>query len=146
MWSSPYAYLDLSKSVADAMPFFQDQEDHEAERLFWSQFSMRRRPLLLNEQMAEWAELHRLSRLAMKAVMDRLWPGGATANNYFRLVQQFLGVVSHINAMKRSVCIEGAQMALACVKTYWAGMEATAIATQNPAVGRFRLSTILKKS
>ena len=27
-------------------------------------------------------------------------------------------------------------MALACVKTYWREMEATAIATQNPAVGQ----------
>ena len=69
MWSSPYAYLDLSKSAADATQFFQAQEGHEAERLFWSQFSMPRRPLLLNEQMAEWAELHRISGLSMKAVM-----------------------------------------------------------------------------
>ena len=32
--------------------------------------------------------------------------------------------------------IEGARMALARVKTYWAEMEATAIATQSSAVGR----------
>ena len=32
--------------------------------------------------------------------------------------------------MKRSACIEGAQMAFACVKTYWADMEATRIATR----------------
>ena len=69
MWSSHYAYLDLSKSASDATQFFQAQEGHEAERLFWSQFSMPRRPLLLNEQMAEWAELHRISGLAMKAVV-----------------------------------------------------------------------------
>ena len=36
LWSSSDAYLDLSKSDADATQFFQDQEDHEAERLFWS--------------------------------------------------------------------------------------------------------------
>ena len=36
MWSSHNAYLDLSKSAADATQFFQDQEDHEVERLFWS--------------------------------------------------------------------------------------------------------------
>ena len=35
--------------------------------------------------------------------------------------------------MKRSACIEGARMALARVKTYWADMEATIIATQNAA-------------
>ena len=39
----------------------------------------------------------------------------------------------HINVVKRSVCIEGARMALARVKTYWTDMEATITATQNPA-------------
>ena len=38
-----------------------------------------------------------------------------------------------IHGAKRSACIEGARMALACVKTYWAEMEATAIATQRSA-------------
>ena len=36
MWSSPDAYLDLSKSTSDATQFFQAQEGHEAEHLFWS--------------------------------------------------------------------------------------------------------------
>ena len=38
----------------------------------------------------------------------------------------------HIDAIKRSACIEGAQVALARVKTYWAEMVATAIATRGP--------------
>ena len=42
----------------------------------------------------------------------------------------------HIDAMKRSACIEGARMALAHVKTYWVDMEATTIANQSSAVGR----------
>ena len=136
MWSSPDAYLDLSKSASDATQFFRAQEGHEAERLFWSQFSMPRRPLLLNEQMAEWAELHRISGLAMKAVVDRLWPGGPTANSYFGLVQQLVCVVSHIDAVKRSTCIEGARMALARVKTCWAKMKATDIAIGGPPKGQ----------
>ena len=41
-----------------------------------------------------------------------------------------------VDAMKKSACIEGARMALALVKTYWADMEATAIATQGSAAGR----------
>ena len=68
--------------------------------------------------------------------MDHLWLGGPRPNSYFSLVQQFLGVVPHIDAMKRSACIEGARMALARVKTYWAEMEATTIATQGSTVGR----------
>ena len=83
--------------------------------------------------MAEWAELHRLSGLAMRSVVDHLWLKGPRPNSYFGLVQRFLGDVPHINAAKRSACIEGARMALARVKTYWADMEATGIATQSPA-------------
>ena len=105
-------------SVADATEFFKDKKDHEVEKLFWSQFSAPTCPLLLNEQMAKWAELHRLSGLAMMSVVDHLWPGGPRPNSYFSLVQQFLGVVPRIDAMKRSACIEGARMAFACVKTY----------------------------
>ena len=86
--------------------------------------------------MAEWAELHRLSGLAMRSVVDHLWPEGPRPNSYFGLVQRFLGDVPHIDAMKRSACIEGAGMALARVKTYWAEMEATAIATPSSVVGR----------
>ena len=116
--------------------FFKDQKDQEVERLFWSQFSSPTCLLPLNERMAVWAELHRLSRLAMRSVVDHLRPKGPRPDSYFGLVQQFLGVVSHIDAMKRSACIEGARMALARVKTYWEEMEATTIATQSLAMGR----------
>ena len=68
--------------------------------------------------------------------MDHIWPQGPRPDNYFGLVQQFLGVVSHIDVVKRLAFIEGARMALACVKTYWAGMETTAIATRGAAEGQ----------
>ena len=68
--------------------------------------------------------------------MDHLWPEGPRPNSYFGLVQRFLRVVPHIDAVKRLACIEGARMALARVKTYWAGMEATAIATRGPTGGQ----------
>ena len=84
------------------------------------------------------AELHRLSGLATRSVIDHLWP---KPDSYFGLVQQFLGAVSRIDAMKRSACIEGARMALARVKAYWTDMEATIIAIQNPAGTRIQPST-----
>ena len=99
------------------LSFFKDQKDHEVEKLFWSQFSAPARPLRLNEQMAEWAELHRLSGLAMRSVVDHLWLEGPRPNSYFGLVQRFLGAAPHIDAVKWSACIEGARMALARVKT-----------------------------
>ena len=68
--------------------------------------------------------------------MDHLWPGGPRPNSYFSLVQQFLGAVPRIDAVKRSVCIEGSRMALARVKTYWAEMDAITVAAQGSAIGR----------
>ena len=106
------------------------------EELFWSQFHSPERPLPLTDRLAEWAELNRLSGLAMTDVVAHLWPERPKPKSYFGLVQQFLGAVPHIHAMRRSACIEGARMALACVKTYWAEMEPTAIATQSSVVGQ----------
>ena len=118
LWSSADAYMDLAASAADEAKYFQGQTDHEADKLFWSQFNVPERPLPLTDQLAEWAELNRLSGLAMRSVVDHLSPERPKPNNYFSLVQQFLGVVPRINAMKRSACIEGSRMALARVKTY----------------------------
>ena len=106
------------------------------EKLFWSQFHAPVRPLLLNERLTGWAELHRLSGLAMRSIVDHMWPGGPRTNSYFSLVQQFLGTVPRIDAVKRSACIEGLRMALAHVKTYWAEMDATTVAAQGSAIGR----------
>ncbi|XBI00158.1 hypothetical protein VPH35_129298 [Triticum aestivum] len=135
-WSPADAYADLAKSTADAAKFFENQGDKEVEKLFWSQFNAPARPLPLSEKMAAVAELHRLSGLAMRSVIDHLWPKEPKPDSYFGLVQQFLGVVSQIDAMRRSACIEGARMALARVKAYWTDMEATIVATQNPAGGQ----------
>src|SRR3954464_15211770 len=132
LWSSADAYLDLAASAADAAEYFKDQKDREVEK----QFNGPARPLPLNERMAEWVELHRLSGLAMRSVVDHLWPEGPRPNSYFSLVQQFLGAMPRIDAMKRSASIEGVRMALARVKTYWAEMEATAIATPSSVVSR----------
>ena len=123
------AYLDLVASASDAAEHFRDQKEHEMEKVFWSQFDNPEHSLPLTDHLAEWAELNRLSGLAMKDVVSLLWPKRPEPKSYFGLVQQFLGAVPHINAMKRSACIEGAWMALACVKTYWAEMEATAVAS-----------------
>ena len=106
------------------------------ENLFWSQFHAPVRPLVLNERLTGWAELHRLSGLAMGSVVDHLWPERPKPNNYFSLVQQFLGAVPRINTMKRSACIEGSRMAFARVKAYWAEMDATTVVAQGSAIGR----------
>ena len=82
LWSPADAYLDLATGAVDATEFFKDLKDHEVEKLFWSQFSAPTRPLPLNERMAAWAELHRLFGLAMRSVVDHLWPEGPRPNSY----------------------------------------------------------------
>ena len=69
-WSPTDAYADLAKSTVDAAKFFEDQKGNEVEKLFWSQFSAPTRILPLSERMAAVAELHRLSGLAMRSVID----------------------------------------------------------------------------
>jgi len=136
LWSSADAYMDLAASAADAAKYFQGQTDREVDQLFWRQFHSPERPLSLTDQLAEWAELNRLSGLSMRSVVDQLWPEGSKQNNYFSFVQQFLDVVPRIDAMQRSACIEGARMAFARVKAYWAEMDATTVAARDSAIGR----------
>ena len=83
-----------------------------------------------------WHRTPRLSGLSMRSVVDQLWPGRSKPNSYFSLVQQVLDVVPHINAMRRLACIEGARMAFARVKAYWAEMDATTVAARDSAIGR----------
>ena len=130
LWSAEDPYLDLAVSAADAVRHFRSQKDREMEELFWSQFHSPERSLPLTDLLAEWAELNRLSGLAMTDVVAHLWPERPKPKSYFSLLQQFLGAVPHIKAMKRSACIEGARMALARVKKYWAEMDATDVASR----------------
>ena len=136
LWSSEDVYMDLAASAADAAKYFQGQTDREVDQLFWTQFHSPERPLSLTDQLAEWAELNRLSGLTMRSVVDQLWTEMPKLNSYFSLVQQFLDVVPRINAMKRSACIEGSRMAFARVKAYWAEMDATTVAARDSAIGR----------
>ena len=118
------------------------------EKLFWSQFGASKRPLLLNEQMSQWAELHRMSDAAMKDVIVQQWPTKPVPNSYFGLVQRLVDAVSRINAVKRLTCIEGAWMAFARVKTFLGKMKAIDVATKDPPKGKDlrNRSIILKTS
>ena len=91
--------------------------------------------------MSQWAELHRISGAAMKNVIIRLWPTDPIPNSYFSLVQRLVDAVPRIDAVKRSVCIEGARMAFARVKTFWRKMKAIDVAVKNPPKGKDRHET-----
>ena len=66
----------------------------------------------------------------MMDVVAHPWPERPKPESYFGLLQQFLGAVPYIEAMKRSACIEGSRMALARVKTYWVEMDAIDVASR----------------
>ena len=138
MWSSLDEFLDLPKSSSDAAQYYQAREGYATEKLFWSQFGASKRPLLLNEQMSQWAELHRISGAAMKNVIIRLWSTEPVPNSYLGLVQRLVDAVPCIDAVKRSACIEGARMAFAHVKTFWGKMKAIDVATKSPPKGKDR--------
>ena len=108
------------------------------EKLFWSQFGALKRPLLLNEQMSQWAELHRISGATMKNVIIWLWPTEPVPNSYFGLVQRLIDAVPRIDAVKRSARIEGAHMAFARVKTFRGRMKAIDVAAKSPRKGKDR--------
>ena len=83
----------------------------------------------------------------MKDVIVRLWPTEPIPSSYFGLVKRLIDALPLVEAIKHSACIEGARMAFTRVKTYWAEMEATTIATQGLAVGRVAAErTTLKRS
>ena len=72
----------------------------------------------------------------MKNVIIRLWPNEPVPKSYFGLVRRLVDAVSHIDAVKRSACIEGARMAFARAKTHWAKMDAMKLMTEGPPEGK----------
>ena len=83
--------------------------------------------MLLNDQMMQLAELHRMSGLD---IIVRLWPAEPIPSSYFGLVKRLTDALPRGEAMKRSACIEGARMAFARVKMHWAKMKATVVAVE----------------
>ena len=79
--------LGLAVERLRCSAILQAQEGYATEKLFWTQFGMAKRPLLLNEQMAQCAELLKISSCAMKDVVVRLRPTERVPNSYFGLVQ-----------------------------------------------------------
>ena len=116
IWSSPGVFADLPRSVADAADLFRAEEGSSTEKLFWSQYLELEQPLPLSDQLKQLTELHRMAELAMKDVIVRFWPAEPIPNSYFGLVKWLVDACPWLDAIKRSVCIEGARMAFARVK------------------------------
>ena len=76
------------------------------------------------DQLKQLVELHRVTELAMKDLIIRLWPAEAMPGSYFGLVKRLVNACPRLDVVKRSACIEGACMAFACCKMWWAKMDA----------------------
>ena len=57
-------------------------------------------------------------------------------SSYFRLVKRLVDACPRLEVIKQSVCIEGAQMAFARIKTHWAKMDAKKLMTEGPPEGK----------
>ena len=77
-----------------------------------------------------------MSGLAMKDIIVWLWPAGPIPSSYFSLVKRLGDALPRVDAVKRSACIEGVQMAFAHVKMHWAKMKAAVVAVEGPPGGK----------
>ena len=66
IWSSPGAFADLPRSVADAAEFFRVEEGSSMEKLFWSQYLVPEHPVPFSDQLKQLTKLHRVAELAMR--------------------------------------------------------------------------------
>ena len=83
IWSSPGAFADLPRSVADAAEFFRAEEGSSTEKLFLSQYLAPEHLMPFSDQLKQLTELHRVTELAMKDLIIRLWPADALPSSYF---------------------------------------------------------------
>ena len=88
------------------------------------------------DQLKQLVELHQAAELAMKDLVVRLWPAEPIPSSYFGLVKQIVGACPRLDAIKRSVCIEGAGMALAHAKVHWGKLDAEKLITEGPPEGK----------
>ena len=70
------------------------------------------------DQLKQLVELHLAAELAMKDLIIWLWPVEPIPSNYFGLVKRIVGACPRLDAIKRSVCIEGGRMAFDRAKVH----------------------------
>ena len=136
MWVFPGAFTDLPHSVSDAAEHYRAEEGMSTEKLFWSQYLGLEHPVPFSDQLKQFVKLHKSAELAMKDLMVRLWPAEPIPSSYFGLVKRLVSACTRLEAVKRSVCIEGARMAFARDKTHWAKLDAKKLMTEGPPEGK----------
>ena len=75
-----------------------------------------------------------MAELAMKDLIIQLCPAEAMPGSYFGPVKRLVNVCPRLDVIKRSTCIEGARMAFARCKIWWAKMDVVEL-TKGPPEG-----------
>ena len=90
----------------------------------------------MSDHLKQMVELHKAADQAMKSFIVRLWPGDALSNSFFGLVRRLVDAYPRLEVVKRSVCIEGARQAFACVKLQWVKLDAMKLIKEGPPEGK----------
>ena len=109
----------MPRSVSDAAEFYRAYAAPE-------------HPVSFTDQLKQLVELHRVAKLAKKDFIIRLWPAEAMLSSYFGLVRQMVNAYALLDVVKRSACVEGARMAFAHCKMWWAKMDAVKVTREPP--------------
>ena len=128
--------MNLPHSISDGAEFYRAEEGMSTEKLFWSQYFGPKHPVPFSDQLKQLVELHRSAELAMKDLIVWFWPAEPIPSSYFRLVKRLMSACPRLEAVKRSVCIEGARMAFTRVKMHWAKVDAKKLMTEGPPEGK----------
>ena len=72
----------------------------------------------------------------MKDLVVRLWPAEPIPRSYFALVKRIVGAYPRLDAIKQSVCIEGARMAFVHAKVHWGKLDVNKMMTEGPPEGK----------
>ncbi|XBH91449.1 hypothetical protein VPH35_082849 [Triticum aestivum] len=126
----------MQSNVSYAAEHYRAEEGMSTEKLFWSQYLGPEHPVPFSDQLKQLVELHKSAELAMKDLIVRLWPAEPIPRSYFGLVQRLVSACLRLETVKRSVCIEGARMTFARVKTHWAKLDAKKLMTEGPLEGK----------
>ena len=129
-------FTDLPHSVSDAAEHYRAEEGMSTEMLFLSQHLGSEHLVPFSDQLKQLVELHRLAEQARKYLIVRLWPADPIPSSYFGLVKRLVSACPRLEAVKRSVCIVGARMAFARVKTHWAKMDTEKLVKEGPLQGK----------
>ena len=106
------------------------------EKMFWSQYTRTEHPMPRSDQLKQLVELHKAAEQAMRGLIVRMWPGDSLPNSYFGLVRRLMDACPRLEAIKRSVCIEGARRAFPRAKVHWANMDGEKLVKEGPPQGK----------